>query len=257
MAKTAVVESGTLTRGGVLAAAALLVAAVIPVAPAAAADDIYAATVIVTGRDNLAERARGIREALPLVLTKVSLDREAFSLVTEEGPIENPERLVSEYAYRDRKEGIQISDEQGTRDRSFELTVRFHAHKIDALLREAAIAPYHGQRPEIGVALTIEDGMSRYLLTQVSQKGYGQRMAFSDEARTFGLSIRLPRDEGDNPDTPVRLDGQMTVTASGYWETRWRAAGPGGEERFVLDATTFDAAIREALYRTVAVFDER
>lgn len=251
--KTVAVDGGALVRGGVLAAAALLAA----VLPAAADGDIYAATVIVTGRDNVAERARGIREALPLVLTKVSLDREAPLLAAEDGLLEDPERLVSEYAYRDRKEGIQISDEQGTRERSFEFTVRFHAHKIDALLMEVGVMPYHGQRPEIGVALTIEDGVSRYLLTQNSEQGYGQRLAFADTAKASGLPIRLPAGEDDNLDTPVRLGGTMTLTASGYWETEWQAGGPGGDERFALEATTFDVAIREALYRTVAVFGER
>lgn len=246
-----------MARRGVAVAALLL--AVLAATPAAAQQEesLYAATVIVTGRDNLAERARGIGEALRLVLTKVSLDMEAASLAAEEGLLENPERLVTEYAYRDRKEGIQISDEQGTRDRSFELTVRFDPLRIDALLGEVGIMPVRGQRPEIGVALTIEDRASRYLVTQASQKGYGQRMALADAAKAFGLSVRLPDEEDDDLDTPVRLDGQMSITASGHWDTEWRVTGNGGDERFVLKETTFDVAIREALLSSASFLEER
>lgn len=256
MVRTATIEGG-FRSGGIFAAALLAALSVAAPGAAAAQDDLYSATVIVTGRDNLAERARGIGEALPLVLMKVSLDEEAPLLAAGEGLLEDPERLVADYSYRDRKEGIQISDEQGTRDRSFELTVRFDAPAIDALLREADIMPYRGPRPEIGVVLEIEDGTSRYLLTQVSQKGYGQRMAFADAARALGLPVRLPEAEAESLDTPVRLEGQMTITAAGHWDTAWRATGAGGEERFFLEDTTFDVAIRGGLYGSVSVFGER
>lgn len=244
-------------KRGIFAAA--LLAAVFASAPVSAQQDgLYAATVVVTGRDNLPERARGFRQTLELVLVKVALDEEAALLAGEDGLLEHPERLVSDYTYRDRKQGIQISDEQGTRDRSFDLTVRFDPPAIDdLLLNGVSIVPWRGERPEIGAALTIDDGASRYLLTQVSQKGYGQRLAFADAARDLGLSVRLPQDEGDGLDTPARIDGLMTIAASGRWDSDWRLSGDGGDERLVLEGTTFDAAIRKALFGVVPVLVER
>lgn len=172
-------------------------------------DGLYAVTVIVTGRDNLAERSRGVREALPLVLTKVSVDANVAGRATEQGLIDDPESFVVDFDYRDRKEGIQISDEQGTRDRSFELTVRFDPEMVDAVIRELSARPWHGPRPEIGIELTINDWTSRYRLTQVAEKGYGQRMALTDKAKALGLSVRIPETEDSTAEAPVRLEGQI------------------------------------------------
>ena len=220
-------------------------------------DDLYAATVIVTGRDNLAERSRGIREALPLVLTKVSVDADAPARAAGRGLTEDAEAFVVGFDYRDRKEGVQISDEQGTRDRSFEFTARFDPDRVDAVLREVGAQPWHGPRPEIGVDLMIDDRTSRYRLTELSEKGYGQRMAFADKAAALGLSVRLPEADGVEPGTPVRLEGEMSMTADGYWDTQWRVTAPDVETSFASSGTTFDLAFEEALRRTAQALAAR
>lgn len=221
-------------------------------APAAHArnDGLYSITVIVTGRDNLAERSRGIREALPLVLTKVSVDTDVAGRAIEQGLIDHAESFVVDFDYRDRKEGIQISDEQGTRDRSFEFTVRFDPEMVDAALRELDAQPWHGPRPEIGVELTITDWTARYHLTQVSEKGYAQRMALADKARALGLSVRIPETEAFASDSPVRLEGEMSITSAGYWDTQWHVTALHIDKSFTLTGTTFDVAFEEALLRT-------
>ena len=85
-----------------------LVVALLAAAPAGA-DELYSASAIVTGRDNLAERARGTREALLVVLARVAADPG----VAAQALPEDPERYVLERRYTDRKAGVQISDEQG------------------------------------------------------------------------------------------------------------------------------------------------
>lgn len=239
-------------------AAAVLLAAVLAALPARAQpEDLYAVTVIVTGRDNLDERARGIREALPLVLTKVGADVGAAERAATGGLIDRAEEFVAGFDYRDRKEGIQISDEQGTRDRSFEFTVRFDPQRVDAALRDLGVRPWRGPRPAIGVALTVEDGVSRYLLTQESQKGYGQRAALADKAAALGLSVHLPRSADTALDQPVRLEGLMSVTATGHWDTHWQVTGDGVAERFAFSGTTFDVAIRDALRASAGALARR
>ena len=238
---------------GMMAAALLAVLVAVP----AGAEGIYEATVVVTGRDNLPERERGFRQALELVLVKASLDEEAARLAAKDGLLEEPQILVSDYSYRDRKEGIPISDEQGTRDRSFELTVRFSPPAIDDLLLNGAnIAPWHGERPEIGAVLTIDDGASSYVLTQVSEKDHGKRLAVEDAAKELGLAVLLPRDEHDALDRMARIDGTMAITASGDWDSDWKMSGKGGEERLALKGTTFAAAIRKALFGIAPVLVE-
>ena len=235
---------------------AALIAAVFAAAPALAQQtDLYSATVIVTGRDNLAERERGIREALPLVLSKVSADPDVADRAAAAELDDETEAMVVGYDYRDRKEGIQISDEQGTRERSFEFTVRFEKPAVDATLAKLGAAPWPEPRPAIAVALTVDDGGSSYLLGRNSEKGYGQRAAFDDESGKLGLDVRLPGDP-EAADAAL-LEGAMTVTPKGYWAPEWRIAANGANERFTLPETTFDEAIAGALGRSAKTLAKR
>ncbi|MBP0439303.1 DUF2066 domain-containing protein [Tianweitania sediminis] len=256
----------------VIAASALLAAASLAFQlwPASAATvDLHAATVIVTGRSNLAERTRGIREALPLVITRLSADSAVGQRAIEQGLQDQAETLVRDLEYRDRKEGIQISDEQGTRDRSFELTVHFDPAAIDAMVAQLGGTVWSGERPEVAVALIIDDSVSRFLLTEGSDRGYGQRLALNDVSEALALPVVLPKASGDPVDAqaaqeaalsefPVKLAGEMTVTSAGYWNTDWRLEAPDGvAERFATSETTFDVAIEEALRRSAKLLANR
>jgi hypothetical protein len=249
-------------------AAVMLPALLLAAAPAAASWDLYSATVIVTGRDNLSERARGIREALPLVLTKLTVDSELAERAVSEGLTDGAEALVERFDYVDRKEGIQISDEQGTRERSFELTVSFDRQMIDAIVGKLGGTTWTGERPEIGVVLVVDDGATSYLLTRSSEKGYGQRLALNDRAKALALPVMLPDavPAGATLEvalakvgltSPVRLEGRMTITPAGYWNTEWWLKGEGLDERFATADTTFDVAFDEALRHSAKALAKR
>lgn len=220
--------------------------------------DLYTATVIVTGRDNLVERHRGIVEALPKVLTQLTVDPAVAARAS--GYLDRADSLVDGFDYVDRKEGIQISDEQGTRERSFELAVHFSLDGINKVLAELGVVPWTGPRPDIGVALVINDGNGPYLLTRTSEKGYGQRLALVDDAETLAIGVKLPDSEaGIGPDavaavaklnTPVHLIGHMTATPDGYWDTDWRLTGDGIGTAFTYAHATFDVAIGGALLQS-------
>lgn len=252
-----------------LAAASVAVAAAVAAGPSRAAQaDLYSATVIVTGRDNLAERSRGIRAALPLVLTKVGADRSLGPKAVAEGLVESAQPLVVGLDYRDRKEGIPISDEQGTRERSFELTVHFDSVRIDAEIRALGGVPWTRERPTVGVALVVRDTLSEYLLVRGSERGFAQRMAFDEQAQALGLPIRLPEmaPAGADPQAaraaaaasmPVLLEGMMEMTPAGYWNTEWHFRTDGADERFALAGTTFDTAIADALGRSAKALAKR
>ena len=59
--------------------------------------------------------------------------------------------FVTDFAFRDRMAGIPVHDEQGTRDRPYDLTVRFDPAKIDAALRSLGREPWSASRPRGGV----------------------------------------------------------------------------------------------------------
>jgi hypothetical protein len=116
-------------------------------------------------------------------------------------------------------------------------------------------------RPRVSVSLAIDDGVSTYLLTPSSDKGWGQRRALEDAAQALALPIVLldSAPEADASDAamaqtdqsaPARLEGRMTITPAGYWNTDWRFRSEGTDERFATNGVTFDAAIGEALRRS-------
>lgn len=225
--------------------------------------DLYSSEVIVTGRDNLPERVRGIREALPKVLVKVSGDADVAARAEAAGLLADGEKLVVGLDYVDRKEGIQISDEQGTRERSFRLTVHFDPARIDDLLAKLGAAAWTGERPGIGLVLVIDDGRSTYLLTRTSKSGYGQRLVVDDVARALALPVDLP-ETADGTDAEaalaalpagqMRLAGRMVATPDGYWNAVWHlggtVAGTPVTAEFSFTHATFDTAIGDALKAT-------
>lgn len=234
-----------------------MVAALLGTAPLpAAADDasLYAATTIVTGRDNLAERARGTREALAEVLMKLTADRGIAEDPKAMAAIENAEDFAAGFDYTDRKAGIQLSDEQGSRDRSFLLDVRFDAARVDALLAELGAKPWKGERPTVKVELSVTDGVGSFEVTDTSERGYGQRQALRTEAERAGLPLVLPDDPGaeGGSEAGAVLFGRMTVTPQGHWDTVWTLAKGKLDKSWTVKDATFDRAIAEGIWRTAA-----
>jgi hypothetical protein len=217
----------------------------------AAADDpqaLYQATSIVTGRDNAAERARGTREAFETVVARLCGDR---GVVQQLGPLTPTtlETLVASRRYTDRKAGIQIADEQGTRDRSFLLEVSFRAQALQRLLTAAGQTPWLGPRPTIGVQLQITDNQGSYHLTETSRRGWGQREVFRTLTRRTAIPLALPRDPADRPAVDGTLSGVMTVTPDGTWASRWSLTLESTNQGWVQPPATFDRAIGEAVWR--------
>src|SRR3546814_13914566 len=79
---------------------------------------LYRGEAIITGRDNLDERARGMRLALVQVLVKACGDDRVADHPSLPAILANAGPYALGYEYEDRKKGNQISDEQGTRDPS-------------------------------------------------------------------------------------------------------------------------------------------
>ncbi|MBX3532542.1 MAG: DUF2066 domain-containing protein [Rhizobiaceae bacterium] len=244
-------------RGSSRARYAVLAVAFAPLAAGAAVSsdaELFSATVIVTGRDNLAERSRGVAEALPLALTRLTADPLVAETAAARGLLSDTGAYVDDLVYRDRKQGIQISDEQGTRERSFEMTVRFDVARVEALLAQLDAKAWTGERPQIAVSLRITDSRGDYQLAAGSERGYGQRLAIEAEARALALPVTLV---AEAPQQGVVLAGAMKITPAGYWNTEWRLTGSGLDEVYAFSDTTFDDAIGGALRRSAKTLAKR
>ena len=104
---------------------------------AAAADDLYRAQTTVTGQGE-ANRIIGFAACLEDVLIKVS---GAEKLAGDPRLAEYKSRagdFVKAYSYHDQMSGTPTRDEQGTRDRPYDLIVDFDERKSTAFLGRSA-----------------------------------------------------------------------------------------------------------------------
>ena len=251
--------------------AALAVIAVLSTALGAAAEtDLYGATVFVTGQGQ-PERTRGTGIAFAEVLVKVSGDPRLMRDPRLMEMAKDAGALVASFDYRDRKQGLPLIDEQGTRDRPFDLTVHFEPAKIDAALRSLDRAPWVGPRPRVAVFLAIQDQQTRYVLAQDGTRGLGQRQALDAVARKRALPVVLPSEtvlavERVTYDALVattapklaiaakRAGGDAALSgtlvwsdAALGWTAAWHMTARGKDYRWNVSGVSFDDAFRNAL----------
>src|SRR6516225_12311232 len=106
-----------------------------------AEDNLYRAQTIVTGQGE-ANRVIGFAACLEDVLIKVS---GAVKLAGDPRLKTYQSRagdFVKSYGYHNQMSGTPIRDEQGTRDRPYDLMVEFDAKKIDDLLGTIGLTPW-------------------------------------------------------------------------------------------------------------------
>ena len=124
---------------------------------AAAGADLYRTKVTVTGQGE-ANRMTGFAAGLEDVLIKssgaqnLSGDRRLAAYKAK------AKDYVRSFSYRDQFFGKPIRDEQGTRDRPFDLTVEFEEGRIDDLLKALGLKPWLSDRPRLAVFVEMEQG---------------------------------------------------------------------------------------------------
>jgi hypothetical protein len=154
-------------------------------AAAAGPDELYVGRAIVTGKDE-GDRGRGFAESLKDVLVKVSGDRrladERQVIVMAQGA----SAFVADFHYRDRLEGIPIHDEQGSRDRPYDLTVRFEPARIDAALRSLGREPWTAPRPRLVAFIGVVYETTAFVLASDGERGIDQREALAAVAWELG-----------------------------------------------------------------------
>ena len=242
------------------------------VAPAQEEDhDPYVGSAIVTGRDDPAERARGVRESLEEVLVRLSADPDVAgpdaARARVDAWLESGRVRARDVSLADRKAGIRISDEQGTRDRSFVLRARFEPEAVRRLLDALGARALDTARPALEVLLRVDYGDGAFVLSRDGEAGYAQRLALEAVSEALAVDLSLPDAaavmgladaEGFRasaaaaapaaaPASRYRLIGQMRATPEGLWRTRWRLLGAGDGADFAPAPTTFDDAMALAV----------
>ncbi|MDB5605517.1 MAG: hypothetical protein JWP25_2417 [Bradyrhizobium sp.] len=237
---------------------------------AAAAADLYRTQAVITGQGE-ANRVVGFAGCLEDVLIKVS---GALQLAGDPRLALYKSRagdFVSAYSYHDQMSGTPVRDEQGTRDRPYDLIVDFDEKKIDALLGAIDLKPWLSHRPVLAVFVAMEQGARRYIVTSDAKQSDLQRESLLAAAAKRGMTIVLPDtatlttaniDGADLMTTPpatlasraaeqgadVALVGRLVwVDSELGWATEWQMNWQTRPHRWQARGINFDEAFRRGI----------
>jgi len=263
----------------VLRSIAVVVAALAPATGVAATliDDLYQAQTIVTGQGE-PNRLIGFGPAFEDVLVKVSGDptlignRQVVALASRAAS------FVAGFKYHDRMSGIPTHDEQGTRDRPYDLIVDFDPAKIDETLHALGREPWKAPRPQLVLLLAVRYPAATNLLSSDGDRGYDQRLSLAAAIAKRGMPIALPTAKA-LADAHITFDrvaagdvtqfdgfaktlggdgaliGKLTwVDTPAGWNSEWQASKAGTIARWRFVGPSFDDAFRNALAGAAQIF---
>lgn len=232
--------------------------------------ELYQARTIVTGR-RPETRIPGMVRCLSQVLVRVSGDPRLarHALLAELSTA--PEAAVTNYAYRDLYAFRPIRDEQGTRDRPYEMTVSYDLAKVDAILARMGSRPWLAERPRLVVFLAVHHIGSTFMLTSMADQGELMRESFKDAAWNAAMEVVIPspatiaaaglttETARDTKLAPLlafvdRKVGQVPLVGTLdwskqllAWKATWRLEAAGREHGWAVEGVNFDAAFRNGV----------
>ena len=221
---------------------------------------IYRAQSYTTGtddRDRAAALARCVRDVLVQVSGDPALlnDSRVADLTAE------PETLVADYVYLDRMTDVPHHDEQGSRDRPYDLIVRFDPPRIDAILARLGEKPWPVRdRPTVDVRIMLIQGADNGLLTADGVFDERQRRALLAAADKYGLHVVLPSGQGRASPVgagAVQLRGTLAWKPEAFgWAGEWRLASHGKERAWSIEGVSYDEAFRSALRGALQILSD-
>jgi hypothetical protein len=237
---------------------------------AADAADLYRAQTVVSGQGE-ANRLAGFAACLEDVLIKVSGAQQLAGDRRLARYKSNATSLVREFSYHDQFSGKPHRDEQGTRDRPYDLTVDFEEKKIDDLLKTLGLRPWRSHRPRLAVFVEMKNGPKNFMVTTDGMQSDLQRDALLAAAERRGMDIVLPSaaalaksnlDGAELRVVPSSTLAWLTIEQGGDvalvgqlvwddrqlgWATQWRIEWRGGRYDWQVRGGTFDEAFRRGI----------
>ena len=237
---------------------------------AAGSNVLYQGRTIVTGQ-RPETRIPGMKLCLAQALVRVSGDPRLAGHPRIATDQQTPEAAVKHYAYRDLYAFRPIKDEQGTRDRPYEMTVDYDPAKIDAMLAGMGSKPWLAERPRLVMFIAVKHIASTFILTSMVDAGDLMRESFADASWRYAMEVVIPSDTVlskagitfDNlAGLPLdRLEslvdhkvGQIPLAGTLSWSrellawtAEWKLPALGREHRWAIAGVNFDAAFRNAV----------
>ena len=221
----------------------------------AAAAGLYEAQVIVTGTDGRS-RPEGLAACLAQVLAKVS-GNPAVADDPRVARLSAP-ALLRSFAYLDRMSDQPKHDEQGTRDRPYDLVARFDPAAVDDALRGLGLRPWPLPRPEVAADIRILPRQAPPMRLQSdTDQDERHRAALLAAGERFGLEIALRPASGIA--APIStgaatLAGELAWSdADAGWSGSWRLSWAGRDWIWQVRGVSFDEAYRNAVGGAAAI----
>ena len=264
---------------GALSPLALLLVLAWGAASGAAAADgttgLYRAKTRVTGQ-TVEGRGPAVARCFADVLVKVSGDARLLGDPRVAAMAGQAAGLVTDFRYRDLMAGLPTNDEQGTRDRPYELTVNFDPSGIDAALGKLGLKPWTGERSRPVVLVGVRQGAVSYMLAADGSRGATMREALAEAAERIGLPALLPSEgalagSALQPERwpladhatlqaakasggDVALAGRLVWSDAAFgWIAEWRLVSAGQTYRWKLRGVSFDDAFRSGMRGAVQI----
>ncbi len=251
-----------------LMAAALLLSGVSSVQ--AALVNVYLSNTRVTGQRE-ETRLPGLERCFIDQMVKASGDPRLAENPEVIAMSKNSSFAIREYAYVDLYAGRPIMDEQGTRDRPYEMTVYYRPDKIDGALAKVGSKPWGKNRPKVMVVLKVQHIARNFILTSHGEFGDLMRESFDLASYKYGMPIALVPgslldeaslsfEELSESKLPAldalaaRAEADLALFGVLKWEPKvlgwvadWHMNGNGAQHHWHIKGVNFDAAFRNAL----------
>jgi uncharacterized protein len=237
---------------------------------AAAGADLYRAQAIVTGQGE-ANRIVGFASCLEDVLIKVSGAQKLAGDRRLAAYKLKAKSFVKAFSYHDQFSGKPKRDEQGTRDRPYDLTVDFEEAKVDGILGAFGLKPWLSHRPRLAVFVEMKQGLKNYIVTSDGAQSDLQRDALLAAADRRGMGIVLPSAQAlakanlngvefkTVPSSTLAAvaaekGGEVALVGQLVWDdrqlgwiTQWQMDWQGRVHRWQVRGVTFDEAFRRGI----------
>ncbi|MEO8716148.1 MAG: DUF2066 domain-containing protein [Acetobacteraceae bacterium] len=222
---------------------------------------LYQTSTIVTGTD-MRSRPAGFAQCLREVLVKVSGEPRLHDDPRVSKLAAHADALVASFTYVDPRAAIRPHDDQGTYDRSQDLTVRFDPARIDKALAAWGEQPWRGERPVIVPMLAVRGfgppHTKTYKLSAEEPEAAIQRGSFANSAMKYGMTVRIPGAAEFASPPPASTPGEAFVAGTlefqpaalgwvGSWRMRWHDADYAWGDSGVSFDEAFDDLVRGAM----------
>lgn len=211
----------------------------------------YESRTIVTGTD-LRSRPSGFAACLADVLVKVSGDPTVTDDPRLPAVAGQPAAFVADFDYWDRMSGISHHDEQGSSDRSYNLTVRFVPARVDAALRALGRQPWPDPRPVLVPLIHVTAASGAFDITREEPRAAGMRAALAESGEKYGMALRIPPpplpDAAALPPGEAAVVGSLVLSEAAHgWVGTWHLDWQGRGYDWGLSGVNFDEAFRQAV----------